>query len=418
MFLRRRGGWILGGLALLAIAAYAPALRQPLLEDDYPNIVLAQHYGPMTGWPAMFADPIFRLRTTSWLLLYGLNRLFGMHAAGYYAVSILLHAVDTWLVYALGAWRKLGYGVTAWAAAFFAVYEGHQEAVMWVSAANEALMVGFGLVAFICWTRFLDSGKWLWYAISLLSLCGALISKESAVIMAPLLALPLVFDRSRWRRAAFLLPMAIAAALCAWLIVHTRSYSFRFQDGSFSLHAPFWLTWPNNFVRLFWIWGLASAIAVMVWKPAGYRTVLAIGASWAAIALLPYSFLTYSNRIPSRQTYLASVGIAIIVGLGLVALQDRYWQRRRALVLAVCAVMLAHNAGYLWTKKRAQFLARAEPTERLIAMARSTPSPIYVKCFPRSRLVADSAVELMAKGTELVWNAEEARRRNAVTFCY
>jgi hypothetical protein len=416
-FMSPRRGWVLSVLALLAIVAYAPALTQPFIEDDYPNIVLAQHYGPLSGWPTMLADPVFRLRTTGWLLLYGLNRAFGMHAAAYYAASILLHVISAWLVYAMGVWRRLGFRLTACAAAFFAVYEGHQEAVMWVSAANETLMAGFGLAALICWIRFLEGGKWAWYAGSIVSMCAALLSKESAVILVPLLALPLLFDRRPWPKPTYLIPIAAMAALCAWSIFHARAISFRFQDGSFSLHAPFWLTWPNNYGRLFWIWGLIGLTAVLVWKPAGYRTVLFIGASWAGIALLPYSFLTYSNRIPSRQTYLASVGIAIIVGLALLALYDRYWSTRPALVMAVCTVILVQNVTYLWTKKRSQFLARAAPTERLIALARSNPGPIYVRCFPRPRLVADSAIELMAGGKQLVWDAAEARRRAAITFC-
>ena len=73
------------------------------------------------------------------------------------------------------------------------------------------------------------------------------------------------------------------------------------------------------------------------------------------------------------------------------------------------------------TIKRAQFLARAAPTEELIAFARSTPGPIYVKCFPRPPVVAESAIELMVPGRiaeDLVWSDSEARRRNAATFCY
>jgi len=39
----------------------------------------------------------------------------------------------TWLLYALGEWKGIGYSASfLWAAAFFAVYEGHQEALMWI----------------------------------------------------------------------------------------------------------------------------------------------------------------------------------------------------------------------------------------------------------------------------------------------
>jgi hypothetical protein len=291
---------------------------------------------------------------------------------------------------------------------------------MWVSASPECLLVLFGLLSFLAWIRFLESRRWLWYAGSFLSFCAGLLSKESAVILAVLLVLPLAFYRSRLRNLALLLPFSAAASIAAASLFLNRGNSFRFRDGSFSLHAHFWITWPNSFARLFWVWGLLSLVVILIWKPQRYRQILGVALAWTGIALIPYIFLTYSNRVPSRQTYLASVGIAIVVGYGFQTFYDRYWPSRPVIVVAVCAVLVAHNLIYLWTVKRAQFLARAAPTEQLIALARTTPGPIYVKCFPRPPVVAESAIELMVPGRtaeDLVWSDAEARRRNAATFC-
>jgi len=63
---------------------------------------------------------------------------------------------------------------------------------------------------------------------------------------------------------------------------------------------------------------------------------------------------------PSRQTYLASVGLAMLSAW-------RWRTGRRAggwWLRSLCGVL--HNVGYLWTKKRSQFLERAAPTEQLI----------------------------------------------------
>ena len=413
--------FVLAWLAVLAIVAYLPALSQPFIEDDYSNIILAQHYGPVSGWPMMFGDPIFRLRATTWLLFYLLNRVFDIHATGYYWVMIGLHVINTWLVYALGAWKPIGYRVSAFAGAFFAVYEGHQEAVMWLSSSAELLLALFGLLSFLCWVRFIENRGAAWYAASLIAFCFALFSKESAVILVPLLALPVIHRRT-WRAIVFLLPFlgfAVAAAISIFL---ARAHSFRFQDGSFSLHAPFWWIWPSNFGRLLWIWGLVAIAAMFVWKPPRFRQVMAIGLAWMGLSLIPYSFLTYSSRIPSRQTYLASVGLAIIVGFALTASADRYRLQRRWLVPAICGVILMHNIGYIWTKKRIQFQERAAPTEQLLALARSTHGPIFIKCFPRGPLVAESAIELMIDGPsrrDLIWTAEEAEHYPGITtFCY
>jgi hypothetical protein len=86
-------------------------------------------------------------------------------------------------------------------------------------------------------------------------------------------------------------------------------------------------------------------------------------------------------------------------------------------------VILAHNVAYLWTRKHWQYLERAEPTERLLELARSVNGPIYVKCFPsnmgRSH-AEDALVMVLNKPADtLIWNEEDARKRPpAATFCY
>src|SRR5579884_936765 len=111
---RRRSLLILAVLAALAIVPYLPALTQPLIEDDYPNITLALHLGSPHAIGEL-AGTVFAVRATTQWLLYALYQLFGMHAAAYYAVSILLHVANTWLAYALGAWRAIGYEISLWA---------------------------------------------------------------------------------------------------------------------------------------------------------------------------------------------------------------------------------------------------------------------------------------------------------------
>jgi hypothetical protein len=162
-----------------------------------------------------------------------------------------------------------------------------------------------------------------------------------------------------------------------------------------------------------WIWGWI-ALAAAAWKFRDSLRALARPLLWIAIGLLPYCFLTYSRQIPSRQTYLARAGLALVCGVVFV----RARSYRFAPALAVVVLMV--NVGTLWTKKRAQFLQRAEPTELIIQLARRTEGPIWVRCFPRPGMIADEAVRL-ATGRErmLVWSeAETAARKPAAEYCY
>jgi hypothetical protein len=154
--------------------------------------------------------------------------------------------------------------------------------------------------------------------------------------------------------------------------------------------------------------------ALLVLRATQYRRTAVIAAVWTGLALVPYSFITYMHRLPSRHTYLASAGLALLVGAGFVALRDRVGLRW---ALAAAALVIAVNVEILWTKKRQQFLERAAPTERLIALARKVNGPIYMRCFPDPGMIADSAVRMCAPASTLIWDPARATEAKA-EFCY
>jgi len=397
-------------VALAAVLAYAPTLTLPLLEDDYPNLLLSQQLGPPAEIPALLHNPVFRLRATSLWIMFALWQVAKLTPWIYRLVSLVLHIANAWLLYGIClAWPRMR-AAAFWAAAFFAVAEGHQEAVMWFSAVNELLQFLFGMGALWCWLR---DGSWRMRTAGWVLFALALLSKESAVVFLPLLLL--TDSRKPWR----LVPYLALAALAVASVVASRGISFRFSDGSFSLHAPFWITWPENFLRILWIWGVAAIAAILLARERALARSALAAAVWIGIGLTPYSFLTYSTRIPSRQTYLASAGLAMLVGLAAAWWQARAGTRRTA-VVAVAAIVLLHNVVYIWTKKRRQFAERAAPTEQLIAFAKRTPGPIWIECFPRNHYIAEEAVHLGAgrETSGVIWDEAEAKRLGAAAFCY
>ena len=419
-------------LAVLAVLAYAPSLNLPLIADDYPNISQARSWGAPGGLLALLGDAQFRLRSTSYWAMCALWNMAGMNPIAYHTASLLLHVCNTWLLFALvrswgsrhGPQPAFPTCSALYAAAFFAVHEGHQEAVMWFSAINELQLFFFGVAALVCWVRdcAADRPSWKLSAGGAVLFALALLSKESAVVVLPLCLL--VSPPRRWK---CLWPHAVLCALAVASIAASRSNSFRFNDGSFSLSAPFWITLPQSLARLMWIWGWPALAVVFLGSSRGTsgetgraaKRAAVTALAWMAIALLPYSFLTYSTRIPSRQTYLASAGLALLFGLA-AATWLEVWPHRRRLAAAVFALMLVHNTVYLWTKKRAQFQERAAPTDQLIALARRSSAPIFVQCFPLPSMVADEAVRLAANRSPqtLLWTSAAAQAHpDAVTFC-
>jgi hypothetical protein len=396
----KRAHW--AALAVLALLAYWRSLGLPFIADDYVQIRLARDYGPLSGWDALAGDALYRCRATSLVLTYWTERAFGLDPLAYRLSSLLLHILNTWLVYALGAWRPLGRRVAWPAAAFFAVYEGHQEAVIWYAALPELLVFFFSLLSLSCWIRWLDSRgrRWGCYGGALVCFLLALASKESAVVVLGLMALAVVFQRPRLRKGwAALAPPLVLAVLYAASIFAARSGHLHFNDGTFSLRAPFWLTLPNSVRRLFWFWGLLSLAAIGAWQWRRRRPLLALAAAWIVITFLPYSFLTYMRQAPSRHTYFASAGLAFVVGAGYLAARRPLGAWRRWAPAALAAAVVAHNCLYLWTRKQRQFAERAAPTEALVEFVRRADRPVVVECFPYSPILAEWTVQLRLNKT-------------------
>jgi hypothetical protein len=390
--LRLRAALVLAGLAVLA---YLPSLGLPFISDDYVQIHLARSYGPTSGWSALASDLLYRSRATSLVLTYWTEVLFGLSPLAYRVSSLLLHMLNVWLILALGAWKRIGWKYSAAAAAFFAVHEGHQEAVIWYAAVHEAIHLMFALLCVHFWLRWLESKKSAFYLGTFGMFVFALLSKESAVAIVPLLAIVALVERAGFRRTAVMvLPFAAMAGLYFGMIWAGRATHGHFNDvGTFSLHAPFWITWRNSMGRLFWIWGWLSVAALLLWRSAGRTRMAILGAAWAGVTLLPYCFLTYMPRVPSRHTYFSSVGLAIVVAAGFWAFSERF-AARRWLSWTLAAIIVTHNCVYLWVRKQAQFLDLAAPTEQLVVFASSVEGPVYVHCFPYGFEAAERAVEI------------------------
>ncbi len=380
----------IGILVALAVIACLPALRFPFIAEDYTQIPLARHFAQQ-GWTPLFHEVNLRARATYMFMSAILDRTFGFTPLPFYAASLLLHVLCVLLVYATGVWTELGESIAFWAAAFFAVQEGHQEAVMSASSGMYPLVFLFGVAAWICWVKWLQFAGWKWYAAALAAFLLAAASNESVCSLAVLMLLPVALERKNWRRsligaAPFLL---IAAAYVFWLMTG-RVATPGYHDNRFSLSAPWLHVLLNSWWRLLFVWGLVAG-AVLLWVGKRSDRRLAAAASvWIVISLLPYCFLTYMLQVPSRHTYLASAGLAWLFGAAATRL---YEQKKQTVLVVLCVSALAVNLEILWVKKSAQFEERAKPTELLKQAAAASDGSVTVNCFPLADFVAEAVLE-------------------------
>lgn len=408
--------------ALLGLLAYSRSLSLPFIADDYLQIHLARDYGPVSGWSNLAKDALYRCRATSLVLTYWTERLFGLESSAFSISSLALHILNSWLVFALGAWRLIGWRVSAIAACYFAVCQQHQEAVIWYAALPELLVFFFAITSFLLWVQWLQGSRWAWicYAGALISFLLALLSKESAVAVVALMGVAiLIHDRGRLKGLMWLGPFVGLSGVYFALAFVARESHQHFNDGTFSLGASFLTVIVRSSLRLFGVFSALGLAALLFWRDWKWKTVLQIAAAWIGITLLPYSFLTYMPYVPSRHTYFATVGLALVVGAAALAFAER-WQKRSWAVWTMAFMLVTQHCVYLWTKKHQQFVVRAAPTERLIQFAGKTGGAVYIRCFPYHESIAQLAVGLRIAADvrpALVFSGKEGPAAASIDLC-
>lgn len=371
----------LAALAAVVFLVYAPFLTVPPMVDDYGHARLAERYGPPQGWGELFREPLYRCRATSLWLTAATLQLAGFPVAAFHLTSVALHVLNAWLVYGLGVCRWIGWRVAGAAALVFAANERPHEAVIWYASIHEPLVFAFVVGAVLAWLRWLEGGQkgWLWAVAACWAV--ALLSKESGVVLAALLPAAALLYPGRTKAAAWALAAGlVSTAVYFWLAWAGQAQHQHFHDGTFQPGWHFVPTMARSVPRGLGVWGLL-AVAALVWfrqRPA-WRAA-APAAVWYLAALLPYAFLTYMPRIPSRHHYLASGGMALLTGLAALTALGRL-RRVKAAAAGLAAAFLLHNALYLWLYKRPQFQARAEVTEGLVRMVSEHPRErVLLRC--------------------------------------
>jgi hypothetical protein len=387
------------------------AFNLPLISDSYVQIRLARDYGPVSGWASLASDVLYRSRASSLVLTYWTERWFGLEVAAFKWTNVVLHILNAWLVCWLGRWRVIGWRIALVAACFFAFCHQHQEAVVWYAALPELLVFLFSVATLLFWLAWLQAParRGLPYAAAFACFVLALLSKESAVVVVPLLALAACTERPDWRRTLpCVVPFGGLAALYFAGIYAARASHLHFNDaGTFTLGWHFIPVLVRSTLRLFWFWGFICLAALATWRDGRWKKLLAVAGAWIFITLLPYSFLTYMPFVPSRHTYFASVGLALVIAAAWLSFRERF-QARPWPVAVLSAALLLHHCIYLWTHKQQQYVERAQPTEAVVHCARGLQGTVYVRCFPYDFSVAQFAIEMRLGGNVRALPAPEA----------
>jgi protein O-mannosyl-transferase len=352
------------GLLLVAItiAAYQTVGHAGFIWDDdiyvTANPLLTAPDGLKRIWLSLDSpSQYFPLVYTTFRLEYA---LWGLNAAGYHWVNVLLHAVNAVFVWMLlrnlripGAWL---------AGALFALHPVQVESVAWITERKNVLMGFFFLLALLAWTRFIKKeqrGRWWFYALALFLYLLALASKTTACTIPAALLLVLWLQRktinlARIAQVAPFVILGIGMGLVSiWWERHhqgTQGHLFAIGLGERILlaHRGIWfylgkLVWPNelsfsypsspislaNPLDYLWVGG-TIVFAVLIWflrRHAGRSIEVAMLFFVATLSPMLGFIMLYTFRYSwtaDHYQYLACLGPLALVAAGVTLASKKY----------------------------------------------------------------------------------------------
>jgi protein O-mannosyl-transferase len=351
-------GLLLPALVLATLLAYYPAWRGgPLWDDDahMTSVELQSAEGLRRIWMDIGATQQYYpvVHSAFWIM----HKVWGDATLGYHIVNIVLHALSAFLVIVI--LRRLAVPGALLAGALFALHPVQVESVAWITELKNTLSGVFYLTAGLLYLQFDHSRRRVWYALSFVLFCLALLSKSVTATLPAVLLVVFWWKRGRlsWQRdAAPLVPFLVvgiaAGLLTAWFertFIGARGADFHFTvverlliAGRASWFYLAKLIWPVNLIFVYPRWqidphvwwqylypiALASA-AFVLWR---FRTT-----SRAPLAVLLifcgtlFPALGFVNVYPFRYSfvadhfqYLASIAAFAGIAAGVATIVRRF----------------------------------------------------------------------------------------------
>jgi len=186
--------WRLAALLFGAVAlVYLPSLFNGFVWDDdrflTANPLIHASDGLRRFWFSTEAPDYFPLTSTTLWIEW---RLWGMNAAGYHAVNVLLHAVSCVMLWRVFA--RLGFKAAFLAALLFGLHPVAVQSVAWITERKNTLCFFFGVLATLLFLRADDEDSPRMRALSIGAFVLSLLAKTATVTL-PVTLLALCFLR-------------------------------------------------------------------------------------------------------------------------------------------------------------------------------------------------------------------------------
>lgn len=344
--------------------------------------------GIKTIFTSFYGANYFPLTTLTWWLEY---TLFGLNPFPYHLLNVLLHLLNSWLVYKFIE-QLSGKKITALVVCLlFALHPMHVESVAWISERKDVLYTTFFLLSLLAYLNFLNSGYRKKYFIGVILYFIASLLSKSAAVTLPIILIAIDIYRGRKIKAGSLLekvPLLLLSVLFGVLAIFSQKSSNALTQVPFGFIDKIFFVVPHNIlyyiIKLVVPFNLSAMHYYTVYQggkfPLEYYVSLPIllGISWIIYKGVSFKkekifgicffliVLSVMLQIISvggafaaeRYTYVASIGIFYIAGQWISAIWNRNFRNTVITVFSVYLIFISFQTwdrlGY-WKNTRTLF---------------------------------------------------------------
>jgi tetratricopeptide (TPR) repeat protein len=390
----------------LVVWTFLPALHNGFVNYD-DDVYVTGNAHVQGGLSLAGAAWAFKsLEVSNWHPLTWLSHmadcsLYGLNPEGHHLTSVLLHAINTVLLF-LALRRMTGAGWRSlFVAAVFGLHPLRVESVAWVAERKDVLSTLFGLLTLIAYSRYAEQFKIqnskfkISYALALVCFAFSLMSKPMLVTLPFLMLLLDWWPLGRIQNSKFKIQnckwlvlekipfFALAAASCAvtylaqkhggaMVLMAGQPFPARVENALVSYVRYLGkLFWPDHLAVVYPVvdhWPMQEVVLAIALLAAVSAAVIAMRRShsylltgwfWFLGTLVPVLGLVAvgEQAMADRYTYFPLIGVLLIVAWGAEEMTRRWRQRTFGLtvvsviILATCIVVTRQNLAYWKTSE-------------------------------------------------------------------
>lgn len=216
--------WIPAILSILVFASYIPIWQNSFVWDDKPYITIndfVKNFDIKSIFTEYVVGNYHPLTVLSLAIEYA---LVGEKTWLYHLDNLILHVLNSWLVFKIIQRLNANFLVSFVTAVLFAIHPLHVESVAWAAERKDVLYTFFLLLSLWYYIRFDETNNKVFYGVSILLFIASCLSKGMAVVLPAILIITdLCFlEKPAEGKVLNKVPYFIITAIFAYLATHAQ----------------------------------------------------------------------------------------------------------------------------------------------------------------------------------------------------